>query len=110
MKECVPASCAEYGVLAVREGTKVDAEGCTLQENVESGICARNKAVVDVRDCRSSRHTHAGYLSDTRAVMTASSSCIQGDNEGCVVNRGGELTMDQVSVDGTLQSGKLATP
>lgn len=110
LRDCVAANCGEHGVHADGEGTKVNADGCTLQTNGLMGVCAIHSAVVDGKGCRSSGHMAAAYMADKNGVMTVSSSFSEGDSVGCAVEWEGDartVDMDRVTVDGTLTSSKL---
>ena len=61
-----------------------------------------------MKGCHSSQHTTAGYFVGDRAQMKVISSVSEGDKQGCSAEGRGRLTMEGVTVDGTLQSGQLS--
>lgn len=110
LKQCSATKCGVSGVSVSgsssgNPGTEV--QGCTLQQNVGSGVLAVDKAVVVVRECHSSHNGEEGYKASSRADMTVSNSSSDGDTGGCGVSDGGKLTMENVSVDSILKSGTL---
>ena len=83
-------------------------EGCTLGSNGRCGVLASVDAEVTMEGCHSSQHsTAAGYRATRRAEMKVSGSVSDGDQQGCSVDDGGQLTMEDATVNGTLQSGQL---
>ena len=107
LTDCSVESCYGGGVHAFGDGAKVVVEGCRLKQNGASGVMAEQHALVVVKDCHSSQHSTAGYQATGWGWMYVSSSVSEGDKEACSADEGGQLTMEEVNVDGTLQSGQL---
>lgn len=88
-------------------------EICTLEQNEGFGILAKGgKAVVVVRGCCSRGNTREGYKAEgydaeCGAHMKVTNSSTDGDRDGCGAINGGLMTMQEVSVDGTVKSGTL---
>ena len=118
LTDCSAESCGDAGVYtfgytsgSINLESKVCVEGCTFKQNVTGGVVAEGQqAVVTVKGCHSSQHDCAGYHATGKARMTVSSSVSEGDAQGCSADQGGQLTMEEVTVDGTIQSGHLPTP
>ena len=81
--------------------------GCTFHENGESGVVAFDRAVVTVKGCHNSQHSVAACSATDTAQMKVTSSDSAGDKHGCSADSGAQLTMKEVMVNGTLQSGQL---
>ena len=60
-----------------------------------------------VKGCHSSQHSTAGYPATGYAVMRVSSSASEGGKQGCSAEGGEQLTMEEVTVDGTVKSAQL---
>ena len=104
LTDCSAEYCQGHGVYS-SVAAKVNAEGCTFQQNGAYGVLAVATAEVTVKGCHSFQHTTAGFCSVGGAQMKVSSSVSEGDKQGCSVDDTGQLTMEDVTVDGTLQSG-----
>lgn len=107
LRECSATKCKENGIYASMKGSRLDAEGCTVERNGECGVCAESNSVVEVRNCRSVGNTNQGYCATGGAQMTVTSSSSNGDEAGCSTDDGGALNMEAVTVNGISQSGKL---
>ena len=106
LTDCSAQSCGIAGVRAYGEGCKVHVEGCTFKQNSEWGVLAELHAEVIVKGCHSSQHVNAGYVAVANAQVNL--SCVsEGDRKGCSTGGGGRLTLEDVTVNGTLQSGQM---
>lgn len=107
LRECSAATCGFYEVGVSGEGSSMELDGCTLQQNGQHGAVSTSEAVVEVRDCSSPGNGEEGYCTVGQAQMTVSNSSSDGDHGGCGVDEAGQLIMHEVTVDGVLQSGQL---
>ena len=71
LKQCHMSACGS-GVVAEYEGSRLEAEGCTLQKNVQCGVLAVDAAEVVVRGCHSTDNGMQGFAADRKATLTAS--------------------------------------
>ena len=110
LTECSAESCPRAGISTTCQETKIHVERCTIKQNGQRGVEAEQRAVVTVKGCHSSQHGTAGYHAVDEAEMKVSSSVSEGDKQGCSADEGGQLTMEEVTVDGTHQSGQLPYP
>ena len=105
LNRCSSKACGSHGVCCGDKESKVHAEGCTFQSNGRCGVSAEGDAEVTVEGCHSSQHSiAAGFFAVDRARMKVRCSVSEGDQHGCGVLTGGQLTMEDVTVNGTLQS------
>lgn len=113
LKECSAKACGGDGVVC--STSNVHVEGCTLKNNSGCGVMAENYAKVTVKGCHSSGHSSAaGYCASEGTKMLVSGSVSEQDKVGCSIDMDAddtdeelELTMQDVTVNGTLQSGQL---
>ena len=90
------------------KGCKGHVEGCTFNQNDAYGVAAFGKnTVVSVKGCHSRQHSTAGNHATCNVHMMVSSSASEGHKHSCTAVNGAQLTMQEVTVDGTLQSGPL---
>ena len=86
-------------------------QDCTVAENHKCGIHAQGVASVIVRGCRNRDNGRAGFRVADDAQMAVAHSFSDGDAAGCVADdslgSGMVLTMEEVKVDGVVQSGIL---
>ena len=108
--------------------TEARVEDCTVTQNRKGRFHAMGSASVAVRGCFSRDNGGAGFRVGDDAQMTVAHSSSDGDAAGCVAKdneyvdddddddeyevvrcegRGGVLTMEEVTVDGVVQSGTL---
>ena len=71
LKKCSASKNGEHGVIAGGEGSRLEVEGCTLQQNVSCGAFAADTAELVVRCCRSTANGQFGFLAQTQATLTA---------------------------------------
>lgn len=90
LTDCLAKSCSSVGVRVDGPHAKVHVAGCTDCEGLPK---------------RPTRF--AGYHAFDKAQMKVSSSISEGDKQGCVAEDEAQLTMEEVTVEGTLQSGQL---
>jgi hypothetical protein len=97
------------GVVAENPNTKLVLEGCTLQGNEQCGLLADDTAVVEASGCRSIENRgSSGYSAQSGAKVTVQESFSMGDKKGVGVFDGGSLSVENVTVDGTvIDSRKL---
>lgn len=88
----------------------LDVAECVLQNNGLHGIVATDSAEVYLRNCRSSGHGVASYCARRHARMTVRNSSSDGDTKACMVQGGGELVMEGLTVDGVVRSGECGDP
>lgn len=109
LSKCSAVKCCHHGLFAMRDGTRVKAEGCSFQENRFCGSVAIDSSAVEMTSCSSSHDEGAGYCATgTNAKLSVMNSWSDGDARGYHVLCGGVLTMQEVTVDGVYQSGKLS--
>ena len=110
LKKCPAATNGNYGVYAGGEGLRMEAEGCTLQKNVQSGVLALDAAEVVVRYFRSTDNGNNGLWAQTKATLTAIQGFVKG-NQGtdCGNSTGGRLEMQRVEVDGVMTTSALGS-
>ena len=108
LNECSAKACGTDGVFTCHAASKVHAEGCTFQSNGRCGVMAQHEAEATVKGRHSSQHSSAaGYRALSRAQMKVSGSVSEGDQEGCSADLKGQLTMKDVIVNGSTESGQL---
>ena len=71
LKKCSAGKNGKHGVFAGGEGSRLEVEGCTLQQNVSCGAFAADTAELVVRCCRSTANGQFGFLAQTQATLTA---------------------------------------
>ena len=107
LQDCSAKFCGITGAGGSRQGSKVHVEGCTFHANGKCAVVAYDRAVVTVKGCHSSQHSAEVYYASQESQMKVSSSVSEGDERGCIADRGAQLTMEEVTVNGTLHSGQL---
>lgn len=105
---CTATKCEEHAVHARTSGVHV--EGCSFHQNGGCGALTTSKAVIFMQGCCSSQNMGEGYSAEFGAKVLVTSSFSDGDKSGCMASEFGELTMDEVTVDGVCQSGTLHQP
>ena len=115
MKACSVTGCGENGMtfagICVGKVTEASVQDCLVKQNRGGGIRAVQKATVTVRGCRSTDNGGAGFRVEDGAQMTVVDSSSDRDAAGCVADSdrcNTVLTMEQVTVDGVVQSGTLS--
>ena len=88
----------------------MEAEGCTFQKNVQSGVRAVDAAEVVVRGCHSTDNGKHGLRAESKATLTASDSRVR-DNMGSdfEVDTEGRLEMQRVEVGGIMTTRLLGS-
>lgn len=62
LQECTASNCGMHKVSAEYEGSRLEVDACTLQQNGRIGAFASMHAVVEMRGCSSSGHKAPGYV------------------------------------------------
>ena len=120
LRSCSVTSCRlgrgmVFGGFGPREdgGPSVEArlEDCIVAQNDRGGFHALEGVSVAVTGCRSRDNGGVGFEVEHGGQMTVAHSSSDGDTAGCVAHSdgagGGVLTMEEVTVDGAVQSGTL---
>lgn len=89
------------------EGLHLEMNGCTVQNNGDCDVIVEHQAELDMRGTTSTGNMIAGYTAQYRARMTVIISTSVGDRKGYGVSYEGQLTMEDLVVDGVPSSGTL---
>ena len=78
LKKCSASKNGEHGVIAGGEGSRLEVEGCTLQQNVSCGAFAADTAELMARDCHSTGSGKCGFDAQSKATLTATDCSASG--------------------------------
>ena len=70
-KKCNATKNSIHGVYAADEGSRLEAQECTLQKNVHCGVMAAGAAEVLMRGCDSTDNGSDGIVAEPKAKLTA---------------------------------------
>ena len=109
LKKCHISLCG-HGAGAHHEGSRLEAEGCTFQRNVQCGVFPSYAAEVVVSGCHSTNNGAHGLWAQQMATLTTIQGCVR-RNQGtdCGAHSGGRLEMQGVEVGGVMATRTLGT-